>query len=285
MLTHPLDVIKIRLQLLPSSSHASSQTNKKFSSLYHVISKINHDAISSGRSKGIAYLNQYYRGITPNLVGNVSAWGIYFLLYAEFKRVIPGDGSFHFFSSSACAGLSTSLITNPLWVLKTRILGSSRKEGYQGLVDGVRKMVTQEGFRSFYKGTIPSLFQVFQASLQFTFYDNLKVMVMASKNQASSPTSSNNHQLTTVEFIYTSALAKVMSTIIMYPTQVVRARLQNNKQKGTITQVVRELWGDGVRGFYRGLSATLFRVVPATCITFVVYESVKAKLSKRSTEQ
>ncbi|RLV91194.1 Mitochondrial FAD carrier protein FLX1 [Spathaspora sp. JA1] len=287
IIVHPLDVIKVRLQLLPSPSSlaTSSQTKKHFSSFYQVLSKIHQDALNSRRNKVIAHINQYYRGITPNLIGNVSAWGIYFLLYAEFKQIIPGDGSVHYFSSSACAGLSTSLITNPLWVLKTRILGSSRMDGYKGLIDGIQKMVTQEGVRSFYKGTIPSLFQVFQASLQFTFYDNLKAMIISAKNQSETATTSNGYQLTTLEFIYTSALAKVFSTLIMYPTQVVRARLQNTKSRGTITEVVNELRRDGIWGFYRGLSATLFRVVPATCITFVVYESVKANLVNNNSEE
>ena len=66
----------------------------------------------------------------------------------------------------------------------------------------------------------------------------------------------------------------------MYPTQVVRARLQNSHKKSTISTVVRELYSDRrLTSFYRGLSANIIRVVPATCITFVVYEKVKRALS------
>ena len=39
---------------------------------------------------------------------------------------------------------------------------------------------------------------------------------------------------------------------------------------------------EGWRGFYKGLAPNLTRVVPATAITFVVYESVSSALKARS---
>ena len=237
IVTHPLDVIKIRLQL---SEHSS--------------------LVSTIRSLH----GSYYRGIMPNLIGNISAWGLYFSLYGEFKKIIDiHNPSINYFSASVMAGLSTSIITNPIWVLKTRILGSNE---YKSMLDGIKQMLNKEGILSFWKGTIPSLFQVFQASLQITIYDNIKQHF-------------NIHDdLTT---LYASATSKIISTLIMYPTQVVRARLQNSHKKSTISTVVRELLYSDRRltSFYRGLSANIIRVVPATCITFVVYEKVKRALS------
>lgn len=42
---------------------------------------------------------------------------------------------------------------------------------------------------------------------------------------------------------------------------------------------------EGARGFYKGLQASIFRVVPATMITFLVYENVSYYLLKRSKEK
>ena len=103
--------------------------------------KLNH------KPKAFNYLIQYYRGITPNLIGNISAWGIYFALYAEFKsKVKTNNTTMNYFASSVLAGLSTSIITNPLWVLKTRILGSSRNESnaYRSVTDGIRQMLAKK---------------------------------------------------------------------------------------------------------------------------------------------
>ncbi|KAF6070622.1 Mitochondrial carrier family protein [Candida albicans] len=236
IVTHPLDVIKIRLQL----SRDTPKTTHPLESIISVIKKINQDA-------------KYYRGITPNLIGNISAWGIYFALYAEFKsKVKTNNTTMNYFASSVLAGLSTSIITNPLWVLKTRILGSSRNESnaYRSVTDGIRQMLAKEGITSFWKGTIPK-------SIGATSH------------------------LSTWQYLYSSASSKIISMLILYPTQVVRSRLQYSQDSSSsIVSIVKELYykEGGLKGFYKGIGANILRVLPATCVTFVAYENVKRYL-------
>ena len=43
----------------------------------------------------------------------------------------------------------------------------------------------------------------------------------------------------------------------------------------TIPACIRKTFADeGARGFYRGLGTNLVRVLPGTCVTFVVYENL-----------
>lgn len=43
----------------------------------------------------------------------------------------------------------------------------------------------------------------------------------------------------------------------------------------TIPTCISRTWRDeGVRGFYRGLATNFIRVLPNTCVTFVVYENL-----------
>lgn len=43
----------------------------------------------------------------------------------------------------------------------------------------------------------------------------------------------------------------------------------------TIPATIRRTWlEEGLRGFYRGLGTNLVRVLPGTCVTFVVYENI-----------
>lgn len=309
IITHPLDIIKIRLQLAhtvvakdakDASAAATSKHNKPFQSIVNIIRQINQDArslakqaslrsnsVSLRQSVGVNYLIQYYRGLAPNLIGNVSAWGCYFALYAEFKDYINTSNlTIDYFASSSLAGITTSILTNPIWVLKTRIIAKGKNDegAYKSIIDGIRTMVRNEGIASFWKGSIPSMFQVFQASLQITIYDHLKNYLYKTR----APTEAVPDpvvdgaaaaSLSTTQYLYTSATSKIISTLIMYPTQVVKSRLQNNSQSRhtSIMQVVRNLYfhEGGVAAFYKGLSANIVRVVPATCITFVVYEHVK----------
>lgn len=291
VVTHPLDLLKVRLQLLRHrSTHA-------FELVGHVVRSIRADAAAAAASasslanrprRSLVYylLQQWYRGVGPNLLGNAAAWSVYFALYAEYKELLVRIGSPLYFGASALAGVSTSLLTNPLWVLKTRILASPRSDAsYKSMADGVRRILQEEGISTFWRGTLPSLFGVVQASIQFSLYDQLKdwIVVTSTKSLQSSQSSSSStssKELSAWQYIYASAILKVASMSLLYPTQVVRSRLQaqnDARDPRTIAGVCRSLWrNEGYfRGFYRGMGANIIRVLPSTCITFVTYETVK----------
>lgn len=279
--THPLDLIKVRLQL------STKLSARPFDLLRDVITNINKDGRAvyeaSKRQKplSLCYLNQYYRGVGPNLVGNVSAWALYFSLYNEFKHLMPStEGTTTYFTASTFAGLTIALITNPIWVLKTRILSTSSLErnSYKSLMDGASQILKNEGLGTFWKGSIPSMFLVFQASLNFTFYNHAKDYFMLKLGK---------EELLNVQYMYASVFSKTASMILMYPSQVVRSRLQRynfDHSQRTLAKVFLEIWkGEGkLRGFYRGLSANIVRVLPSTIITFVSYEMTKQYLSGRN---
>lgn len=278
IVTHPLDLIKVRLQL------STKQSARPFDLLRDVIGNINRDgravyeAAKRQKPLSFCYLNQYYRGVGPNLVGNVSAWALYFSLYNEFKHLMPStEGTTTYFTASTLAGLTIAVLTNPIWVLKTRILSTSSLErnSYKSLMDGASQIYKKEGLTTFWKGSIPSMFLVFQASLNFTFYNHAKDYLMKK---------GDTEELLTVQYMYASVFSKTVSMILMYPSQVVRSRLQRynfDHSQRTLGNVIREIWnGEGrFRGFYRGLSANIVRVLPSTMITFVSYEMTKQYLS------
>lgn len=273
--THPLDLIKIRLQL---ANRLTSRPFELISKVYGELRALANQAYKESNKrypKGAYVLQQYYRGVFPNLVGNVSAWAIYFGLYSEFKEAFATETSSNYFAASAMAGLSTTLLTNPIWVLKTRILSTSKtKTSYSSMWDGVRKIYTNEGILTFWKGTIPSLFSVFQGSLQFTFYDHAKVYVARRQGK----------ELSSYQYTGLSLIARTLSMVIVYPTQVVKSRLQSynfGHEKRTVSSVLRQIKasGGGIRGFYQGLSANLLRVLPSTAVMFLSYETTKKYMS------
>lgn len=81
-----------------------------------------------------------------------------------------------------------------------------------------------------------------------------------------------------------SGAAKVVAGTATYPYQVVRSRLQmydaerfGRGIRGVVDMVWRE---EGWRGFYRGLGPNVVRVMPATWVTFLVYENVRYYLPR-----
>lgn len=279
IVAHPLDLVKVRLQL------STKLSERPFDLLRDVIRNINSDgkvvyeATKRHTPLALCYLKQYYRGVGPNLLGNVSAWALYFSLYNEFKHLMPlSEGTTTYFTASTLAGLTISLLTNPIWLLKTRILSTSslEKNSYKSLIDGVTQIYKNEGLATFWKGSIPSMFLVFQASLNFTIYNHAKSYFQREKH---------SNELLTIQYIYASVFSKTVSMILMYPSQVVRSRLQRynfDQSRRTLASVIKEIWKTEGKfgGFYRGLSANVLRVLPSTMITFVSYELTKQYLSE-----
>jgi solute carrier family 25 folate transporter 32 len=191
----------------------------------------------------------------------------------------------------SCTGLLTSTLTNPIWVIKTRMLstGSRTPGAYFSFVSGVRQIWTTEGLTGFYRGFVPALFGVSHGALQFMAYEKLKAhssrLAFARNNPASATERRGaGHELGNLDLLIISSLAKVFAGCTTYPYQVLRTRLQAYDAaivyRG-VWDATRKIWhNEGLRGFYKGLGPNLLRVLPNTWVTFLVYENTRRYLPK-----
>lgn len=90
-------------------------------------------------------------------------------------------------------------------------------------------------------------------------------------------------ELSALDFLVLSGLAKIFAGSATYPYQGVRARLQAydaDKTYKSARDVLVQVWRqEGLGGFYKGLGPNLLRVLPSTWVTFLVYEKTKLYLS------
>lgn len=190
-----------------------------------------------------------------------------------------------FFVASFFAGVVTTVLTNPLWVLKTRMLSSDRTAvgAYPSTLAGVRAILaSDEGWRGFYRGLGVSLLGVSHGAVQFAVYEPAKKAYFARRRRLHGDESGGMTNEATVAI---SSVAKLVAGAVTYPHQVLRSRLQNydaDERFGRgIGGVARRVWREeGLRGFYRGLVPGVVRVMPATWVTFLVYENVKFYLPR-----
>lgn len=122
--SHPLDIVKTRLQLqgsalhgrrLPKLTPVQSQVGQSASTPFYgnSIRIIRNIARDEGALQG------FYRGLTPNIVGNSVSWAVYFVLYDRIKHGInthEGPGTslsyYDYFLASGIAGKIYKLLPN-----------------------------------------------------------------------------------------------------------------------------------------------------------------------------
>ncbi|GMM30776.1 flavin adenine dinucleotide transporter [Martiniozyma asiatica (nom. inval.)] len=278
LVAHPLDFIKLRMQL-DTTSRSQWQAIK---SVFTNVKDISRS--SNGKLQIKNFTHNIYRGLGPNIIGSTTAWGMYFTFYRQYKNIILNYSgwdndqklnSLHYLGAAFAAGWSTSIITNPIWVIKTRMISTDRFQpgAYSSIWDGIKQIYKNEGIKGYYRGLTPALVNVAQGAVQLSIYDTFKHYMLKNKNKNRKP----NSRLTTFQNLYMSAISKMIATGIFYPLQVVRARLQVAKKDTRIITLLQSIIRqEGLGALYKGISANLARVVPATCLTFVVYEEIKA---------
>ncbi|EXJ79640.1 hypothetical protein A1O3_07919 [Capronia epimyces CBS 606.96] len=276
IIVHPLDMIKTRLQVDTSAHPLLNSSRSVLRDIW--------------RNEGSARISALYRGLTPNLVGNSAGWGLYFLWYRKAQDVIRKIRGYQqdqrltsvdYLSASALSGALSAVLTNPIWVVKTRMLSTSATQtgAYQGLVSGLRSIYRTEGVRGFFHGITPSLVGVSHGALYFVAYEKLKFWRRQSQK---------TDKLSNMDTLMTSSLSKIFAGLLTYPHQLVRARLQSHDPTATtyvrrpgIIALIKQIWyNEGIVGYYKGLFPNLLRVVPSTCVTFLVYENARWSLPR-----
>ncbi|XP_059623558.1 folate transporter 1, chloroplastic isoform X2 [Cornus florida] len=280
--SHPFDVIRTRFQV--NDGRVNTLPNYK---------NTPHALFTIARTEGFRGL---YAGFYPAVLGSTISWGLYFFFYSKAKQrylrnreeLSPG---LHL-ASAAEAGALVSFCTNPVWLVKTRLqlqtpLHQSRP--YSGFHDALRTILKEEGWTALYKGIVPSLFLVTHGAIQFTAYEELRKAVVNFKSKKRKENSGDDTLLNSVDYATLGASSKLAAILLTYPFQVIRARLQQRPSKDGIPRYV-DSWHvvketarfEGLRGFYKGITANLLKNAPAASITFIVYENVLNTLKFRS---
>ncbi|KAM0719055.1 hypothetical protein Q7P37_004960 [Cladosporium fusiforme] len=283
---HPFDVVKTRLQIEQS---VQARPGNSWRVIRQIANEAWHEGLHGhGKIRDSAQVvRSFYRGLMPNMIGNSVSWGLYFMWYGKIKDLISSArgsqagrlNSSDYFLASGSSGILTAVTTNPIWVIKTRMLSTARNSpgAYRSITHGTLDLYRSEGLKGFYRGLLPSLFGVSHGAIQFMVYERLKDHWGMSRK-------GGKQGLTNMDYLYLSATSKMFAGSITYPYQVVRARLQTYDAKAKydgVGDVMKQVWkNEGLRGFYKGLGPNIIRVLPSTCVTFLVYENMKFYLPR-----
>ncbi|RWV85122.1 hypothetical protein BHE74_00052848 [Ensete ventricosum] len=168
---------------------------------------------------------------------------------------------------------------------------------YYGLYDALRTILKEEGWKGLYRGIGPSLLLVTHGAIQFTAYEELRKLATYMKDKGGKANITDGDTLlNSFDYAALGASSKLFAILFTYPYQaswsrsVVRSRLQQRPNIDGIPKYL-DSWHvakdtarfEGLGGFYRGITSNILKNIPASSITFVVYENVLhiLKLNRR----
>ncbi|XP_048432795.1 peroxisomal nicotinamide adenine dinucleotide carrier isoform X2 [Pyrus x bretschneideri] len=293
IITYPLQTVNTRQQT-ERVSKQSFANSKRLGTLVQILQVI--------RSDGWGGL---YSGLKPSLLGTAASQGIYYFFYQVFKNKAEaiaiarrakgrGDGTIGMFSwllVAAFAGSLNVLLTNPIWVLVTRMqthtqaerkIMEERKEALlkeaskncltgsalqdklaeldsikprpYGTLQAVHEVHTESGIAGFWKGIIPTLIMVCNPSIQFMIYES-SLKHMKTKRAARKQGSKN---VTALESRL-QAKQEIGGNISL-------------RYSGTFDAITKMIKYEGLPGFYKGMSTKIVQSVFAASVLFMVKE-------------
>jgi len=267
----PIDVARTRIMVQGQRLSKGGRIEQRYVGVFSPLRKI---LVEEG-------VRGWFRGYGPAMLSVPVFWGVYFPCYdyAKYRltdRNAKEASSLDNMFAACLAGGVCDVVTNPLWLVRTRLQTQYLRpsaDHYKGIVDCIRRIWAEEGFLAFYKGLPASLLGLSHAAIQFPVYEYLKKKI-AKENKSNSQW---NHSL---GIIMASAVSKVIATCGTFPHEVLRARVQNHRTRpGHPTQNFMSVFRDIIRdegpvGLYKGIQLNLVRVVPACIITFTCYEAL-----------
>lgn len=301
LITYPLQTVNARQQ----TERDVKKEKRKLGTVAQMCQVVKHEG-----------WGRLYGGLTPSIVGTAASQGVYYYFYQifrnnaevaalEHKKRGIGDGSVGMLSSlvvAALAGCVNVLLTNPIWVVVTRMqthtktlkkskpccseLTSSEKSSHATVEPppfatshAIQEVYDEAGLWGFWRGVFPTLIMVSNPSIQFMLYETMLKKI----KERRALRKKDNSGVTALEIFLLGALAKLGATIVTYPLLVVKARLQakqvttgdkRHHYKGTLDAILKMIRYEGFYGFYKGMGTKIVQSVLAAAVLFMIKEEL-----------
>ena len=222
----------------------------------------------------------FFRGNTANVVKIAPETSIKFLAFDFLKTALAEDAHNVTVSERFVAGGSAGAIAQaaiyPLEICKTRIAVAAAGT-YSGLFDCVSQILRAEGPMALYQGLTTSIVGIVPyAGVDLSINSLLKdVTARWYKARGEEP------GVTVV--LSCGMLSSTCAMLMTYPLNLVRTRLQASgmpgapSYSGPLDVVKQAIRGGGIGGLYQGILPNMLKVLPATSISYAVYDYLAKK--------
>jgi adenine nucleotide transporter 17 len=183
--------------------------------------------------------------------------------------------------AGAIAGSATVLMTNPIWVVNTRMT-TRKAESNEQVLPGAKPskapstlgtllaLLRDEGPARLFAGVMPALVLVINPILQYTVFEQLKQML------------EKRRRVTPKDAFALGALGKLLATSITYPYITVKSRMHvagagaDGGREGMASTLKRIVSEEGWSGLYGGIGPKVTQSVITAAFLFAFKDALYA---------
>jgi len=224
-----------------------------------------------------------YQGWWSLIVSNSVSNFIYFYVFNCLRLfVLSSESDLSVVTdliSGILAGFATVLLSNPLWVINTRlklqgVVLERSSDGrtanglprYKGIFDCLCSIVANEGLPSLWDGVLTSLLLATNPAINFMVYEALKRHVLQLFELWISAGA--------LYFVF-GGISKLTATLLTYPLQLIQTRARAGIAIPSLLHMT--LW-QRVCTMYRGVESKLTQTVLTSALSLTTYEFIVSKV-------
>ncbi|KAJ8765448.1 hypothetical protein K2173_014570 [Erythroxylum novogranatense] len=303
--THPLDLIKVRMQLQgesPAMTNPSAAVQNLRPALafqtttVHLPHPQTSPSVSVPRvglvNVGVRIIQQegvaaLFSGVSATVLRqtlySTTRMGLYDMMKQKWTnpntKVMPLSSKI---GAGLIAGAIGAAVGNPADVAMVRMQADGRlplaqRRNYKSVIDAITRMTKEEGITSLWRGSSLTINRAMLVTAsQLASYDQFKEMILDNKLMRDG---FGTH-------VAASFAAGIVAAIASNPVDVIKTRVMNMKveagaappYKGALDCAVKTVRAEGPMALYKGFIPTVSRQGPFTIVLFVTLEQVRKLL-------
>ncbi|RXK41806.1 solute carrier family 25 (mitochondrial citrate transporter), member 1 [Tremella mesenterica] len=276
LVCHPLDTIKVRMQLSRSRKAKGLKPLGFFATGRQIAAR----ETPLGLYKG---LGAVISGIVPKMAIRFASFEFYKgWLSDPDGRISPGST---FLSGLGAGATEAVAVVTPMEVVKIRLQAQQHSLAdpldiprYRNAAHAVFTIVREEGIATLYRGVaLTALRQATNQGVNFTAYQQFKKWALTYQ-----PTYSEQGNLPSWQTMIIGLISGAMGPFSNAPIDTIKTRIQKASKVPGETSLSRFMTvtsdlfkNEGFSAFYKGITPRVLRVAPGQAIVFTVYERVK----------
>ncbi|CAJ1940237.1 unnamed protein product [Sphenostylis stenocarpa] len=288
--THPLDLIKVRMQLQGETPPSNLRPALAFhrSSVHAPPAKVGPIAVGIKlvQQEGVAAL---FSGVSATilrqLLYSTTRMGLYDMLKKKWSDPNSTSGTMplaYKITAGLIAGGIGAAVGNPADVAMVRMQADGRlppaqRRNYKSVVDAITRMAKDEGVTSLWRGSSLTVNRaMIVTASQLASYDQFKEMIL---EKGLMRDGLGTH-------VMASFSAGFVAAVMSNPIDVIKTRVMNMKVEpgaalpysGALDCALKTVRAEGPMALYKGFVPTISRQGPFTVVLFVTLERVRKLL-------